>query len=67
MPKRRQKNSTPEDFVKKKKKVGKGKNVAENETRLSFKSGSIVIPSQLQAERAGQPTTHRGLGLEVYC
>ncbi len=62
---RKRKTTTPEDFTKKKKRVGKGKKPAENETRLNFRSGSIVIPSQLLRNNADQPTTHRGLGLEV--
>ncbi len=67
MPRKRQtKDSTPPDFEKKKRKVGKSKKPAENETTLlNFRSGSIVVPSQLAGSSADQPTTHRGLGLDV--
>ena len=61
--KRPKKSETSKDFPKKKQKVGQGKRPAENETVVSFKSGSVVIPSQL--ERTGEPTTHRKLSLQV--
>ena len=51
------------DFPRKKRKLGKGKRPAENATNVSFKSRSIVIPSQL--EQSQQPTGKRKLPLEV--
>ena len=61
--KRPKKSEASKDFPKKKQKVGQGKRPAENETVVSFKSGSVVIPSQL--ERTREPTTHRKLSLQV--
>ena len=51
------------DFPSKKRKLGKSKRPAENATRVSFKSKSIVVPSQL--EQTQQPTGRRKLSLEV--
>ena len=53
------------DFPKRKNKLGKGKRPAENATKISFKSGSIVLPSQLAQNPSQQPTGKRKLGLEV--
>ena len=60
----RKKAGPPKDFFKKKQKVGKGKRAPENATVVSFKSQSIVVPSQLE-QRPNQPTTHRKLTLQV--
>ena len=62
--KRPRKAEPPKDFAKKKQKVGKGKRAPENATVATFKSQSIVIPSQLE-QRTDQPTTHRKLTLQV--
>lgn len=51
------------DFPRKKRKLGKGKRPAENATNISFKSRSIVVPSQL--EQSQQPTGKRKLTFEV--
>ena len=64
-PRKRQRKDTPPDFQKKKAKVGKGKQSAENVTQLNFKSGSIVVPSQLADSSIHEPTTHRKLGFQV--
>lgn len=53
------------DFPKRKNKLGKGKRPPENATKISFKSGSIVLPSQLVQSSSQQPTGKRKLGLEV--
>ena len=52
------------DFPKRKNKLGKGKRPPENATKVSFKSQSIVVPSQL-TRSTQQPTGKRKLGLEV--
>ena len=51
------------DFAKKKRKVGKGKRVAENATEVSFKSRAVVVPSQLTG--TADPTSNRKLSLQV--
>ena len=62
----RKKTGKPGDFPKRKNKLGKGKRPAENTTTVSFKSRSIVLPSQLShAGNRDQPTGKRKLGLEV--
>ena len=61
--KRPKKADPPKDFPKKKQKVGKRKNIPDNATVVSFKSKSVVIPSQL--EKTSGPTTHRKLSLQV--
>ncbi|CAI8001621.1 Testis-expressed protein 10 [Geodia barretti] len=53
------------DFSKRKKKLGKEKRPPENATKISFKSGSIVLPSQLASSPSQQPTGKRKLGLEA--
>ena len=65
----RQKRKTPAvkpDFEKKKRKVGKGKQPAENVTPLNFKSRSIFVPAQLGESSPQEPTTYRRHGLQVY-
>ena len=61
--KRPKKANPPKDFPKKKQKVGKRKSTPDNATVVTFKSKSVVIPSQL--ERTDGPTTHRKLSLQV--
>ena len=51
------------DFPRKKRKLGKGKRPTGNATNISFKSRSIVLPSQL--EQSQQPTGKRKLTFEV--
>ena len=53
------------DFPRKKTKLGKGKRPAENATNVSFKSGRIVLPSQLASQSHQQPTGKRKLTLEA--
>ena len=52
------------DFPKRKSKLGKAKRPPENATKISFKSRSIVLPSQLPQSQQ-QPTGKRKLGLEA--
>ena len=64
--KKRRKAQTPPDFKKKKNKVGRGKQVPENTTQISFKSKSVVVPAQLESSPADLgPTTHRKQSLNV--
>jgi len=62
MPGRKRKNrSKPApDFVKKKRKVGK---VKKKEEVLSFKSKSVIVPSQLEV--IAGPTTYRKQNVQV--
>ncbi len=63
MKRSRPSKKAPADFSKKKQKVGKAKRPAENATNVSFKTRSVVIPTQL--EQPEEPTTHRKLPLQV--
>ena len=62
---KRSKLKVQSDFQKRKKKLGKGKQVPENATRISFKSKSIVVPTQLEDSAIEGPTTHRKQSLQV--
>lgn len=59
-----QKKAPPKDFVKQKKKVGKTKQAAKNDTRTDFKVKRVQMPAQsaILAEKGGE-VTHRRLGL----
>ena len=62
---RKRKQAAP-DFVKKKRKIGKGKREPANATKVSFKAKSIVVPSQLEkSAKDDEPTSHRDLSLHV--
>ncbi len=60
MTKKRKKRQAPQDFVKKKKKVGKEKKKGES---LTFKSKTVVVPYQLEKNLG--PTTYRKQNFEV--
>ena len=53
------------DFKKKRKKVGKGKQPAENATNVTFKSRAVFVPTQMEQAETDEPTTHRKLSLQV--
>lgn len=53
------------DFPKKKKKVGKGKQLPDNATVVSFRSQSIAVPAQLTQKASDTPTTHRKQNVQV--
>ena len=62
---RKRKQAAP-DFIKKKRKIGKGKREPANATKVSFKAKSIVVPSQLEkSAKDDEPTSHRDLSLQV--
>ena len=67
MPRKGQRRTKPratKDFEQKRRKVGKTKRVPENVTQVSFKSKSVVIPSQYQGGEQGA-TSHRKQSLHV--
>ena len=57
------KSAKTKDFPKKRRKVGKGKRVPENTTAISFKTGAVVVPAQL--EESQEPTTKKKLPIQV--
>ena len=61
--KRKRNASKSVDFPRKKRKLGKGKRPPDNATNISFKSRSVVLPSQL--EKTKQPTGKRKLTFQV--
>jgi hypothetical protein len=63
--KRPRKLQATNDFPKKKRKLGKRKAIPDNATRVTFKSQSILVPSQLTKPNDEGPSTHRNLTLKV--
>ena len=57
------KSARAKDFPKKRRKVGKGKRAPDNATAISFKTGAVVVPAQL--EESQEPTTKKKLPIQV--
>lgn len=59
----KQKKEAPKDFQKVKKKVGKAKQPAQNDTKTDYKVKRVQMPTQSMLVEKGEEVTHRKLGL----
>lgn len=59
----KQKKEAPKDFQKDKRKVGKAKKPAQNDTKTDYKVKQVQMPSQSMLVEKGDEVTHRKQGL----